>query len=170
MNDEDHIQQNREIYARFGVAMHICQVLEHSFANASFAFSILQNKPEVVTPETWAELVDSFYEKEFEKTMGRMLQTLKASEIILSEAMQDLLKEVLKKRNWLAHGYYRDRAEEFMTENGRTKMIAELEEMISLFGKLHESIDKMLKPQLSKYDYSEEILQQAYNESLTVIE
>jgi hypothetical protein len=46
---------------------------------------------------------------------------------------ENLVKNALKKRNFLTHHYFWARAADFMTSRGRTQMIAELEELSNLF-------------------------------------
>lgn len=40
---------------------------------------------------------------------------------------------ILDKRNWLMHNYIRERAEEFMSDTGRQRMLKEIEECRELF-------------------------------------
>jgi hypothetical protein len=47
--------------------------------------------------------------------------------------LEGLLTEALKKRNFLTHHFFRERAELFMSRHGREKMIQELERAQKIF-------------------------------------
>ena len=69
----------REVYARFGLAMYFAQVLEHAIVNAITILDLIPNKRYLALDRTdWESQVDSFMDRQFEATMGRMLRTLKS--------------------------------------------------------------------------------------------
>ncbi len=69
----------------------------------------------------------------------------------------------------LAHGYFRDRAAEFMTKDGRDSMIAELEEAQSLFRRADSELEIAIKPLRKRYGHTEEKLKHDYDEYLKEI-
>ena len=73
----------------------------------------------------------------FSRTLGRLVEeTRKLANLSGGEAEQ--LQAALKKRNWLAHHYFWDRAVEFMSEAGRDSMLEELQEAAHTFHVLDE--------------------------------
>ena len=69
-----------------------------------------------------------------------------------------LFGKALTKRNWLAHHYFRERAEDFVSAAGRDHMIAELEEAQSLVREADAELDDVVKPLRIRYGYTDEEL------------
>jgi hypothetical protein len=61
-----------------------------------------------------------------------MIRSLKAVTPIPSD-LETVLTDTLTKRNFLAHHFFRERSDEFMSQEGREKMIEELQNAQSLF-------------------------------------
>src|SRR5690606_33917830 len=119
-------EEVKDIYAHFGLAIYQAQCLEHGLVNALVFLDHIPKRRKFAKSATeWADSVDSFMESKFEYTLGRMIREL--GEVTPVESgLQDLLSLALKRRNWLAHGYFKDRAEDFLTKTGRAKMLSEL--------------------------------------------
>jgi hypothetical protein len=66
----------REVYARYGLAMYMAQVLEHAIVNALLVLRFLPTRPVHNSKESWESAFDDFYIGEFGKTFGNMLKTL----------------------------------------------------------------------------------------------
>lgn len=157
-------EQIKEVYAQFGLAIYLAQVLEHGIGNALVYSSLIpSNVGKVRSALEWHEKFDQFLGLHFEKTLGRMISTLKA-EIATTSNLESLLSEALRKRNWLAHHYFRERSDDFMNEAGRTKMIAELEEAQTLFSLADEVLETITKPLREKYGFTDERLEQFFDE------
>ena len=122
-------EQNREVFARFGLAMYQAQCLERQLA------IILATKhspdPSRVAPE---ELEETF-ELQFSKTFGKLVEEI-GKLVQLSDDECGRLNEALVKRNWLAHRYFWERAYDILTERGRAKMIQELQEVSDFLSSL----------------------------------
>jgi hypothetical protein len=135
----DESDQIRDTYAHFGLAVYMAQVLEHGLVNAMLVASLAGGKR-----LSHAD-IDAFMDKKFELTLGRLIRDLRAH-ITVEDSLAQLLGAALEKRNWLAHGYFRERAEVFMSEAGRASMIAELQATRVCFKAADERLDQVVRP------------------------
>lgn len=160
----DSAEQIKEVYAHFGLAIYLGQVLEHGIGNSLVYASLIPNNiGKIRSSAEWHEKFDQFLGAHFEKTLGRMIATLKC-EVEIPDDLESLLSAALKTRNWLAHHYFRERADEFMNEAGRTKMIAELEEAQSLFSRADEALETVIKPLREKHEFTDKRFEQFFKE------
>lgn len=162
-DDGEHI---KEVYAQFGLAVYLAQVLEHGLVNALLLLELIPSRGRVVrTREEWEAEFDSFRDKHFETTLGKMIHNLKSVTEVAPE-LGSLLREALTRRNWLAHHYFRERAVEFMSDGGREEMLVELQDAHDLFEKAERRLDEIVEPLRRKYGLTEERLKQVENELL----
>jgi hypothetical protein len=70
--------------------------------------------------------------------------------------LEGLLARALEKRNWLAHHYFRERADEFVTHAGRSRMLEELEVVRHLFERADHALDLFVKPVRQRYGITDE--------------
>jgi hypothetical protein len=126
--------QIRQVYAMYGAAMYFAQVLEHGLVN--FVIGARAG----VTATNSSE-IDQLFEQLFKMTMGSQLQQV-LIEQRLSEDQIARLREALRTRNLLAHDYFRERAVEMLTVEGRNRMLTELEKMRAQL----EEADEELEP------------------------
>jgi hypothetical protein len=136
--DVDRDELIREVYAHFGLAVYQAQVLEHGLANAMLYASIAAGRLPTLTD------FDAFLNARFERTLGALVSELKMHVSVVPE-LAEVLKVALTQRNWLAHRYFRERAETFMSDEGCQAMLAELEAARDLF----EAADRMLETTVS---------------------
>jgi hypothetical protein len=127
--------QAREVYAKFGLAMYVGQVLEHEIVNLLSWSGI--SAGEYATYEQ----AESASSELFGKTMGTLKATLLRRRVDLGHLDDDLMRAV-RLRNFLAHNYFRERAAAAMTREGREQMIAELDQAIEFF----QEVDAKLTP------------------------
>src|SRR5260221_10364416 len=120
---DDHNDHVRDVYAHFGLAVYMAQVLEHGIANALVMLEHIPQKVGAVrNKEEWEQSVDVFYEQQFEKTLGQLVNALELHTSV-NESVKGMLRECLCSRNFLAHRFFRERAAEFMNAKGRDAMI-----------------------------------------------
>lgn len=110
MNYDD--EQTRDVYAHYGLAMYLAQIFEHGIVNALVILRLPEKE------KYTRQDIDEFMEGRFQKTLGALLKHLK-SEIVLPPDLESVLTEALNRRNYLAHHYFRERAEKFVTRNGQ---------------------------------------------------
>jgi len=152
MTEDDHV---KEVYAHFGLAMYMAQVLEHGIVNAFVFLNLLPKTEGKWSPDEFEHYMNT----EFEKTLGRLIGKLRTLTTIDND-FEDLLGNTLKKRNWLAHDYFRERAEEFMSSTGRNLMIKELQESRDLFKEADRQLDVIITPLMKKVGLTDEIVEE----------
>lgn len=146
--------ETREVYAHAGLALYQAQCLEHEIVNAlgiAAIMRILRAKTPVTSSETaeYQAQVDRIWEKNYEHTLGQLLKSLRNSGITIPAHLDADLRQSQEARNWLVHGYFRERAQAWFDSDGRRSMAVELSEMQELFRKtdqvLHEVTSEMRK-------------------------
>ncbi|MDO8805159.1 MAG: hypothetical protein Q7R35_12065 [Elusimicrobiota bacterium] len=121
----------REVYAQYGLAMYQAQCFERGIAIVLASVYGIQPK------DGTRSMYQKTLEGHFERTLGGLVKELgKAARLPLE--FEANIKDALKKRNWLAHNYFWDRADSFFSSDGREKMLLELRETAYLFKKLDE--------------------------------
>ena len=138
------------IYALAGMALYLAQCLEHEIVNSLGMSAILP----YWTTKTWTKSraeytahVDRMWAENYEHTLGQLLNSLRQSGIAIPATIDSLLREILERRNYLVHRYFRERAKDWFTAEGRCSMAAEFKSMQELFSAadraLHDVTSKM---------------------------
>ena len=161
---EDANEHHKSVYAHFGVAIYYAQCLEHGLVNSLVYVDLIPNHPRPVrSAEDWQRSFDGFMDREFEKTLGQLIRKLSAVATVPS-TLTLKLEAALRLRNWLAHEYFRERATEWLSREGRDRMILELEECRKSFIEADRLLDVTFKPVREKYGLTDERLQREYQE------
>jgi hypothetical protein len=100
-------------------------------------------------------------DREFEKTLGQLIRKLSGVATVPSN-LASKLENALRLRNWLAHHYFRQRATEWVSREGRDQMISELKECRKSFVEADRLLDATFKPVREKYGFTDERLHQEY--------
>ena len=155
----------REVYARYGLAMYMAQVLEHGMVNALLILTLLPKFSEQQKRDAWEKVVDAFSDVEFSKTFGNLLQTLNKTGKIGTEFFEALNK-AKDTRNELAHRFFRDNDLAFMSRGGQEEMITRCESAISEFKLIDQQLELLCAPFRIQYGITDELLKQQYDEML----
>ena len=99
----------------------------------------------------------------FEHTLGKLIKILQ-KQVAVPAALEETLGEALKLRNFLAHGFFRERAVEFTSFSGREKMLTELEAAQQQFERADLELEAVAKPYRLKIGFTDERLAKAYEE------
>lgn len=151
-------EQIREVYAYYGLAMYWAQCLEQSiFQHLMFFDHFPTAVAGYTTPERWAADFDRYEERELGQTMGKLIRRLQQVGRP-TDGIEGSLAVVLKTRNWLAHGYFADRAVEFMNQTGREKMLEELESAKGDFERCAAELDAVSLPAARALGFTDEML------------
>lgn len=152
-------EETRDIYAHFGLSIYLAQCLEHGIANAlAIADLIPRSVRERPSREKWYAAFDDFMGSKFQATLGRLTGELREIAPISPE-LETVLADALRKRNWLAHHYFRERAEAFVTKTGRTAMAQELQEAQELFLRADKLLYDELRPLRNRFGLTDETLE-----------
>lgn len=158
MHDGDRDENVKTVYAHFGLAMYLAQVLEHGLANAMMAVELLPRRAGRPVPrKEWEAEFDAFMDQQYQQTLGRLIRALRDATSVQSD-LEGLLTEALERRNFLAHHYFRERAEAFMSWEGRENMIAELQCAQKLFDDADARLTEVAKPLRERYGLTDERL------------
>ncbi|THD09312.1 hypothetical protein [Metallibacterium scheffleri] len=170
MNEDSKDEHVKTVYAHFGLTQYLAQVLEHGLANALMYAELLPRRAEKPVPrKQWEAEFDGFMSQQFEQTLGRLIRGLGKATSVPTD-LEGLLTDALKKRNFLAHHFFRERAESFMSSNGRDKMIEELEHAQKLFETADERLTEVAKPLRERYGITDEKLKPSEHEYLSKFE
>jgi hypothetical protein len=130
---DQHSEHVREVYAHFGLAVYAAQVLEHGLVN----FVVVSRTVGAAFADLDAR--DGFETELFRATMGRQLRHALA-EAPIADADVELLQAALRTRNFLVHAYFRERAADMLSMNGRNRMLVELDRMRDELGAADASL------------------------------
>lgn len=130
--------QVRDVYAEYGIVMGEAQLVERYMVYIVVAAHEGQST-ERLTPAEYDGILDQLSVK----TFGGLIHRVKQS-FDVPATFQARLVEAQHLRNWIAHHYFRDRAEAFQTETGRANMIRELDEIGDRLHELYEFFDDLL--------------------------
>jgi hypothetical protein len=164
---EEHV---KTVYAHFGLAVFSAQCLEHGLSNALIYLDLIPRRVNTVgTKEQWNAEFDGFLGRNFEQTLARLLARFRELTSVPKD-LEELLTTALKRRNWLAHHYFRERAEGFMSASGRESMISEMQEAQLLFELADKCISAVTNPIRERYGITDRRLDDFYAEYVSKIE
>lgn len=101
---------------------------------------------------------DRLLESNFQKTLGELIGHIHKS-VPVSKKFKFTLLKALKKRNWLAHKYFWERAVEFTKEDGRRSMICELKGIAGLFEDIDFKLTAIMWQWGEKHGITKEVIE-----------
>tara|TARA_R110001583_G_C5547623_1_gene400005 strand:- start:131 stop:646 length:516 start_codon:yes stop_codon:yes gene_type:complete len=156
----------KEVYAYFGLTIYSAQFLEQAMIHLIVFLDYFPKAvPNFSTSDKWEEDFDKFFDGENQRTMGQLLGRLQKLGIPCEE-LKEKLKVALKKRNWLAHTYFYERAKDFMSEDGRNKMISELERSAEYFKSIDEEVSSIFYKIAETYGLTDDVFKKIMDEML----
>lgn len=135
---DDHNYQVREVYAQYGLASYLGQVMEKGVV------SLLTLHAVVTLPGPTQQSYDVHFEEFARYTLGRLVVAVEKAFPAEVETIA-ALRLALPIRNALAHDFFWDRAAEFMSFSGREAMLAEVLSMHEPFQSADELVDALVK-------------------------
>ncbi len=155
----DTLEQRKKVYASFGLAMFRAQCAEQSIIQLLVFFDFFDKRVETdESAEQWEKDFDEFGKTTSKKITQRLILAMNELRIIDKE-IEELLILAQKKRNWLAHTYFNDRSLDFTSEKGRDEMIEELDDAVSIFNQVVETLNPITKELCEKYGLTEDMLE-----------
>lgn len=149
----------KEVFAFFGLASYTAQVLEQALL--CFAAMLHLSGKTGVT----RELVDRLFDRLETHTLGQLLaETRKVT--TLSDHADALLRRAIGKRNFLTHHFFAEHAADFMLEDGRSAMIAELRAAVQLFHAATAEVDRLHAPFATRYGLTNDKVEAIMEEEL----
>jgi hypothetical protein len=98
--------------------------------------------------------------------MGRMLHELRSVTIVPSD-LEGLLRDALRRRNRLAHDFFREHAEDFITSSGRSAMLAEVDECRAVFEAADDRLDEVVAPMRRAAGLTDEVIAREFDAMMT---
>ncbi len=148
-NEEFNLKANSEVrqtFAYFGRAMYMASCLEHGLIIALMQAELMSQvyrraRRERKAPSRgeWEAMFDAYMAKHGLLPLGTLIDRFR-SVVKADTALGDLLDEALRRRNHLAHGFFREKAVEFAHSAGRAQMIKELDRDQDLFARTDEAV------------------------------
>jgi AcrR family transcriptional regulator len=125
----------QEIFGAYGVAIALVQRIESKLLALIAVFPRTTPSP----PMSFSEAQERA-EKWHLGTFGQQLRLIE-ERVRLPEQLQEQLRLVLGKRNWLVHAYWTDRGEYLANENRQWEVLEELRSMIDEFRSLDDYLE-----------------------------
>lgn len=144
---------DKEPFAFFGLASYWAQVLEHSALNLALVLRL--PALELVSKS----LFDELYAELTRRTFGHLVKAAQRV-VAISDEDRRVLDEALDLRNILTHHYFREHAEDFVSEKGRGEMKEELQRVIAKFKSADYVLEKLYRPLWKKYGVDETFIEQ----------
>ncbi len=117
--NEDLEPDVKTTFAHFGLTYYQSSVLEHAIVNVLAINSLIRAR------EDAERLLSDPWNDKFKETLGKLIKQLENLTQTDPNLAADLV-EALRLRNDLAHRFWRERAEDFCSDEGRAEMIAYL--------------------------------------------
>lgn len=154
----------KSVYAEFGLAIYLAQCLEHAIVNALMFVDLIPHaNKSAASSNEWRDLFDTYIGERFGFTLGKLLGELKRVMPVDSGLAQSLA-DALKLRNFLAHAFFRERAELFLSHSGREAMIQELVKAQESFQHVETLLAETIQPAQLELGFTPEALK-AYRDS-----
>jgi len=134
----------KETYAFAGLAFYWASVLEHGALNLAVVLAL---------PDVGAltrEQFDETFESLSRRTLGQLLNAAK-TQISISQETKTVIEDAVIARNLLIHRFFRDHAEDFISENGKAAMKNECLSLIKKFKAADFAIERIYMPLWEKY-------------------
>lgn len=152
---DQEIRLARQIYAYFGLAIYWAQCIEHGIANIAVATD--QRDGAITADDAFA--ID--HAAMLSRTMGQARTELLRRRPDLTE-FEDKLGRAVTLRNFLAHGYFRERTAAFMTTEGKEAMVRELERAAKFLEDVNDDFVALSVDMIQAMGATEERLSQIY--------
>jgi len=160
----------RETFAFFGRATYMASVLEvglaHVLMHGQFMKQVrdeyIATKGKNFDRKAYESSFDKFMEEQFAQTMGNLIKRINAF-ANFDDALKARLVDAKKRRDFLAHHFWREKSVEFFTAEGRSKMRDELMMDAEQFGQLDRDIDAAAKTMRQRLGIDDRVIDE-YNE------
>ncbi|MGW4824049.1 hypothetical protein ACWEP4_35185 [Streptomyces sp. NPDC004227] len=133
---EDDGEQQREVYARFGLAVYSAQVLETGIANLISFTELIAGRP------TTVEDFDVRIKRLWTRTLGALLKEVESGSM-LGRGELDLCQQALAERNRITHRFWRESIENTVTPWGRQRLLDQVDAARRLFIRANDASDEM---------------------------
>jgi hypothetical protein len=160
-----HDEEIKALLAYFGSAYYLACGIEAELANAlvtmDFVTGVLKdaraNGKSTFSQAEYEARFDSYLAEQHRETMGGLIRRLNKVSTF-DETLKKLIDEALTRRNYLAHRFWRERAEEFASTKKRASLIPVLEEYVRFFESIDQELHKARNEALKKLGFDTEAI------------
>jgi hypothetical protein len=154
-NKEDDNGKHRLIYAYFGLAIYWSQVLEETFSIMLWTDRVFKNK--VKTTKEVNEIIDTI--ENSKKTLGGFINEVKQA-YTLSNELTENLENILVKRSYLVHKYFKLEIQKFYSDIGKREMLKYFGDFIDESNKLNSEMNKYYSEYTNRLGLTQEKIQE----------
>jgi putative protein kinase ArgK-like GTPase of G3E family len=157
-DDEKH----KLVYAHFGLAVYQAQVLEEAFSIMLWTNRIFKKQAE--SKEEINEIIDAI--ENSKKTMGNFLNEVKQNYGLTVEHLA-ILEDVLNRRNFIVHKFFKIEINKFYSNTGKKEMIKYLCDFIDDAVAIDSELDQYYAAFKLKLGFTDERIEDMLNEVKT---
>ncbi len=157
--------QVREVFAYYGRAAYAASCVEHGLTIALMKAELMsqvagraRRERKVPTTAEWEAMFDEYMAKHDALPLGTLIQRFRKV-VKTPPELQALLDQALTQRNFLAHGFFRERAVSFSHSAGRDEMIAELDATHDLLDRTDKAVQAAVEDVLPRIGVNVERMQ-----------
>jgi hypothetical protein len=160
----DEGDHNMEVYAYFGLAFYMANVFETNVAQAVLCLDFLTQTMETIKSQggkgfdraRYTADFDAFMSRQHAQTLGKLIK--RAQELVdMGASLKALIAEAKVQRDFLAHHFWRERAEWFASRRGRDNLIAELKKATGQFDAVDHALTKFMQPHYDQIGLTQEV-------------
>jgi hypothetical protein len=166
---EEIHEQVKEVFAYFGRAFYAASCVETGLAIALMQVDFMTKvREQFQRAGTFDRMryetdFDTFMNNQHAQTLGNLIRRVEMFSC-LDDQLVGRLREAKKRRDFLSHHYFRERAQEFAVMNGRNGMIAELEQEHEFFEVLDRDVQAALSGVREQLGMKDEMMQAHFEE------
>ena len=162
-------EEEREVFARYGLAMYMAQVLEHEIVNTLTVLQMLPTRESIKDADAWATSVDEFMDSQHANTFGTMLKAMEKIDLVPGDLMHDL-KTCRSDRDFLAHNFFRHHANSFMSHPGRQEMLDFVDQARQRFSDVNRALERFKSPLMMRFGITQETLDCEFEQMVSELE
>ncbi|MEH3135562.1 MAG: hypothetical protein PGN30_11260 [Mycolicibacterium neoaurum] len=155
----DDGSRQKEVYARFGLVAFKAQVFDHALVNLLTVAGSIDKR---MTQDE----VDKCFETLFKKTSGQLVHDV-SDQSRLKAGDLDICRSAVTERNRLIHRFFREHAENFMTNRGQQSMLDDLGEIYDLIDQADHACQRVMMRIGGPYGYTDEAVEAQMNVLMT---
>lgn len=142
------IEQSKELFSYFGLAVYYSQALEQQLVNLIMLMKLSQG-------QQFSEAdLSALYQRKLSNSLGQLVVEIK-HKFSFSEEEAVQLTLLWKQRNYIVHDYFKKRIHDTFTADGRKEIIAELQLFSDQARKLESRLQHYARDLANQINYYE---------------
>ncbi|MFA7086006.1 MAG: hypothetical protein WC145_04995 [Aliarcobacter sp.] len=154
--NEDENGKHKLVYVYFGLSVYKSQCLEETFSNMLLLNRICNKSLKSL------EDIDNEILSSSKKTMGNLIREVKI-EYKLTNKLEEDLFEILNKRNYLVHKYFKENIQKFFTELGQKEMLSFFLEFIDESTRIDNELEIYYQDYKNNLSLTDDVIENIMN-------